>query len=212
MRLIDLRLDTCPSTFVLDGLNQQILREFEKIDLKDAGFKQSDKIEDILVKIDDLPNISFGPAAYPYVGGQTAKARLRDAVNNQGKTLVINSALRTLPQQFLLWRMFNFGPSTRCGIPAVAQPGTSNHESGLALDIQDPFSWQLSLESQGWKHLGPFDPPHYDFRGGTDLRILNIKAFQSLWNRNNPSDKIDTDGLWGPFTQTRLELSPVDGF
>jgi hypothetical protein len=37
-------------------------------------------------------------------------------------------------------------------------------------------------------------------------------AFQSLWNRNNPSDKIDPDGLWGPDTQTRLEISPVNGF
>ena len=212
MRIVDLRLDTCPSTFILDGLNQQIFDEFNKVDLERAGFAKGTKIDDVLVKIDNLPNVSFGPAAYPYVGGQTAKARLSAAVNSSGKTLVVNSALRTLAQQFLLWRMFNFGPPTRCGIPAVAQPGTSNHESGLALDIQDPFSWQLSLQAQGWKHLGPFDPPHYDFRGGTDLRKLNIMAFQSLWNRNNPGDKIDPDGLWGPETQTRLEISPVDGF
>jgi N-acetylmuramoyl-L-alanine amidase len=118
MRLIDLRLDTCPSTFVLDGLNQQILNEFNKVDLQKAGFTKDEKIDDILVKIDDLPNVSFGSAAYPYVGGQTAKARIRDAVNSHGKTLVINSALRTLAQQFLLWRMFNFGPPTRCGISA----------------------------------------------------------------------------------------------
>lgn len=198
MRIIDIRIDTCPSTFILDKLNRQIIAEFNTI----APGK--------LVRFDDL-DVKLGQAAYPFVGGQTAKARLKDAIESRGKTLVVNSALRTVAQQFLLWRMHHFAPG-RCGIAAVAEPGSSNHESGLALDVQDPFSWRLFMSAKGWKHLGAFDPPHFDFLGGTDLRKFNVMAFQSLWNKHNPGDPIKVDGWWGDQTKKRLELSPVDGF
>lgn len=202
---IDLRRRPCHSTTIIKGLNDQILAEFAVI----APGK--------LVSITNL-NVSLGSAAaaVPYVGGPTAKARLKAAIDSRGQTLHINSGYRTFAQQFLLFRLKHFGG---CNPNPVARPGTSNHESGLALDINDPLSWKPFLSAQGWRHLGPSDPPHYDFvAGGTDLRSLGIKAFQSLWNKHNPSDSILVDGLlrlpdWqNSETIKRLMKSPIDGF
>jgi len=202
MLIRDIALNACPSTMILNGLNQKLIKELDAI------------APGALVSIAGMANLSLGSAAYPFVGGSTAKARLQAAISARGQTLVVNSAYRTVAQQFLLFRMFYFGPSSRCGMDAVAKPGRSNHESGLALDIQNPLSWKTFLEIQGWKHLGPFDPPHYDFRGGTDLRKLGVKAFQSHWNKNNPGDKLPEplDGLFGPETEKRLLKTPVSGF
>lgn len=201
----DIILGACPSTSIIKGLNEQILAEFNEV----APSK--------LVRIDDLNvSLSVAATAVPFVGGPTAKARLKAAIDSRGVKLSINSGYRTFAQQFLLFRLKHLGG---CNPRPVAQPGTSNHESGLALDINDPLTWKPFLEAQGWRHFGSIDPPHYDFvAGGTDLRSLGIKAFQSLWNKHNPSDKIDVDGKlllpnWQDSeTIKRLMKSPIDGF
>lgn len=200
----DIILSACPSTLIIKGLNDQILDEFSVV----APGK--------LVKIDDLDvSLSQAAAAVPYVGGPTAKARLKAAIDKRGVTLSINSGFRTFAQQFLLFRLKHIGG---CNSNPVAQPGASNHESGIALDIEEPLTWKPFLEAQGWRWLGPSDPPHYDFIvGGTDLSSLGIKAFQSLWNKHNPSDEIQVDGDLGSDwenseTIQRLLISPKDGF
>ncbi|MBE9162794.1 MULTISPECIES: M15 family metallopeptidase [Microcoleaceae] len=199
---INLRL--CPSTPIIKGLNDQILAEFDVV----APGK--------LIRIDDLNvSLSRAAAAVPFVGGPTAKAKLKAAIDKRGITLSINSGYRTFAQQFLLFRLKHLGG---CNPNPVARPGTSNHESGLALDINEPLTWKPFLEDQGWRHFGPVDPPHYDFvAGGTDLRSLGIKAFQSLWNKHNPGDPLDVDGSLGTDwenskTIKRLMKSPIDGF
>jgi N-acetylmuramoyl-L-alanine amidase len=200
----DIKLGTCPSTIILKGLNDQILDEFNTI----APGK--------LVKIDDL-DVSLGAAAaaMPFVGGSTVKAKLKAAIDNRGAKLSINSGYRTFAQQYLLFRLKHLGG---CNRNKVAIPGTSNHESGLALDINDPLTWKPFLQAQGWRHFGAGDLPHYDFiAGGTDLRSLGIKAFQSLWNKHNPGDLIAVDGSLGrdwekSKTIQRLMKSPIDGF
>src|SRR6185437_6175944 len=40
----------------------------------------------------------------------------------------------------------------------------------------------------------------------------DIKAFQVLWNANNPNDTIAADGAYGPATEARLQKSPAAGF
>lgn len=203
-----LNLQACPSTDILKGLNDQLLQEFNAI--PGASGK--------LVSIKDL-DVTFGSAAIPFVGGPTAKDRLIKAIKSRpGVKLHINHAYRTVAQQFLLYREFHFGrtPNKCHGMVAVARPGMSNHESGLALDIDIPLSWKPFLQPQGWTWFGPKDPPHYDFIGGTNLRSLGVKAFQSLWNRHNPTDQIVVDGDFGnpatSETAKRLLKTPVDGF
>jgi hypothetical protein len=123
----------------------------------------------------------------------------------------INSGLRTLPQQYLLYRWYQTG---RCGIGLAAQPGRSNHESGIAVDINDNAGWRATMASKSYRWLGASDPVHFDYDGGgaVDLRGLSVKAFQRLWNRNHANDKIAEDGDYGPETAARLAQSPVGGF
>ena len=45
-----------------------------------------------------------------------------------------------------------------------------------------------------------------------DLRSQTVLAFQRLWNRNNPRDRIAEDGDYGPATESRLRRTPADGF
>jgi len=70
------------------------------------------------------------------------------------------------------------------------------------------------MEACHWKKLGDQDPVHYDYvgQGGVDIRQLSVRAFQRLWNVNNPQDKIAEDGIYGPATEARLLRSPVKGF
>lgn len=124
-------------------------------------------------------------------------------------TVQINSAFRTVAQQYLLYRWYQQG---RCGISAAATPGRSNHETGRAIDVSNYASKISSLRAHGWAHDVPGDPVHFDHTASPDLRGRDVAAFQSLWNRNHPGDLIGVDGSYGPATASRLAQAPATGF
>jgi hypothetical protein len=73
-------------------------------------------------------------AAFPYLQTPAANA-LRRAVAG-GDNLTINSALRTLPQQYLLYTWYRRG---QCGISLAARSGSSPHERGRIGRINQDF-------------------------------------------------------------------------
>eukprot|EP01130_Rhizamoeba_saxonica_P011905 TRINITY_DN4970_c0_g2_i1.p1 TRINITY_DN4970_c0_g2~~TRINITY_DN4970_c0_g2_i1.p1 ORF type:complete len:267 (-),score=59.52 TRINITY_DN4970_c0_g2_i1:52-852(-) len=186
------------TTTVVSGLSAQLIAETNK--LKSGLF----------TNLNTLTGLSMSSAtkAVPYLQTKAANG-LQKAINERGTTITINSGLRTLPQQLLLYKWYKNG---KCGIPAAAKPGNSNHNGGLAIDIKDPYAWKTALEHHGWKKLGDWDQMHYDFPGGSNIKSLSIKAFQNLWNKHNPNDQIDNDGLWGPTTERKLLESPAAGW
>lgn len=187
------------STSSVKGLSQQIIAEARCID------------GNSFISVPDLGNVSFGSAVFPYLE-KPARDKLVAALNaNPGKSLTINSALRTVAQQYLLYRWYQTG---RCSISLAAKPGSSNHETGLALDVSQYSTWKPILTNYGFKWLGSSDPVHFDYvgAGAVNLKGLDVKAFQRLWNRNNPSDKISEDGGWGPQTEARMKKAPAGGF
>lgn len=121
----------------------------------------------------------------------------------------LNSAFRTIAQQYLIVQWFNRG---LCGIAAAAAVGQSNHESGRAVDLQNASSRITAMANHGWAHDVPGDPVHFDHLSSADIRGKDTLAFQRLWNRNNPADVIATDGIYGPQTEARLVKSPATGF
>jgi hypothetical protein len=141
-----------------------------------------------------------GNAVLPFLAAN-AKADLLKVGSVQ-----INSAFRTVPQQFLLLAWFNQG---RCGITSAAAVGRSNHESGRALDLANASSKITVMANHGWSHDVPNDPPHFDHLSSADIRGRDTLAFQRLWNRNNPNDKIAEDSDYGPQTEARLKKSPA---
>lgn len=189
--------DACSTTSV-KGLATQLIDEIQCL------------APGSMTSIAAVPNTQLETAVFPWLQTPAANA-LKQVAASRSTPLVLNSALRTLPQQYLLYRWYQ---TNRCGIGLAAKPGTSNHESGLAVDVSDEASWRTSFQSKGWKWLGSSDPVHFDYVGGktVDLSGLSVKAFQRLWNRNHPSDTIAEDGSYGPDTEARLVQSPVGGF
>jgi len=186
------------STTAVKGLATQLVDEIQC--LKPGSMKD----------ISGKPGLSLGAAVFPFLQTNAANA-LIDAQKARGTTMTINSGLRTLAQQYLLYRWYQTG---RCGISLAAKPGTSNHESALAVDIEDNAGWRSAMNGHDFRWLGASDPVHYDYIGGgtIDLRGLSVKAFQRLWNRNHPADTIAEDGAYGAATETRLAQAPVGGF
>jgi MYXO-CTERM domain-containing protein len=152
--------------------------------------------------------IEAGGSVFPFLQS-VAVDSLQKVIAARGAVLHLNSGLRTLPQQFVLYRWYQLG---RCGITLAATPGTSNHESGLAVDVQDNAGWRPFFLDEGWHWQGANDPVHYDIQGGVDLKGLSILAFQRMWNRNHPEDLIEEDGVYGDITEARLTKSPIGGF
>ena len=194
---VSLAVSTSCTTLSVHGLSQQLVDEIQCLK------------PNTLESIANVSKVSLGSAVFPYLQ-QPAADTLSKVVAARGTTLTIDSALRTLPQQYLLYQWYLQG---RCGIPLAAAPGQSNHESGLAMDVEDSAGWRPYLQNHGWQWLGSSDPAHYTYvAGGTDIRSLSVLAFQKLWNLNHPSDLLVEDGAYGTETEKRLVKSPVGGF
>jgi hypothetical protein len=78
--------------------------------------------------------------------------------------------------------LYSWAQKGKCGIPLAALPGSSNHESGSAIDTSDYNGWKPALQANGFKWLGANDVVHFTYVGAgiKDLRSENLKAFQQL--------------------------------
>ena len=159
------------------------------------------------VTLEGIPGIAFDDAAVlPFL--------VKDARDDLAKvaatsSLEVSSALRTVAQQYLLYRWYEQG---LCGITAAATPGTSNHEGGRAVDLDNYADRIDAMAAFGWAHDVPGDDVHFDHTASADDRGQDIAAFQTLWNVNHPTDVIDEDGAYGPETEARLVQAPATGF
>lgn len=134
-----------------------------------------------------------------------AQASARTALQTAAATvpLEINSGFRPLSDQYLLWA------SGECAVVGV--PGSSNHQSGRAVDVNNTVEARTALTNAGCVWFGASDAVHYDCPG-VDLRDDSVRSFQRLWNMNNPGMPLAEDGSWGPMTLTAMQMSPADGF
>jgi hypothetical protein len=125
--------------------------------------------------------LQFGGASGSASNFEGLDDRLETAVLNAaseynsltGNKLKINSAKRDPEDQLRLYQETvdagrpGIGPS---GMP-VGRPGTSSHERGLAVDIQnynDPAALK-ALNGQGLHQLVPKDPVHFQLSGETGM-------------------------------------------
>lgn len=187
------------STTAVKGLSEQIVAQ---VNCLSPG---------ALAELPPRPNLALGPAAFPYLQTKARDALVSALDQNPTKSLGINSMLRTVAQQYLLYRWMQ---ADRCGVSIAAKPGKSNHEFGLALDTSQYSSWKSALGAKGFKWYGSADKVHFDFAGSgkKNLAGVDVKAFQILWNLNNPGDPIAEDGDYGPATAARLSKAPAQGF
>ncbi len=189
----------CSSNAVL-GLSQQIAEELARC-VK----------PDMLVKLDGNSRIDVSHVPHPFLMKPAADALARAVAAGGGAKMRINHMFRTVAQQYFISRV---GSRPECKIKKWARPGASNHETGIALDINSNATWRSALEGAGFKWLGSGDPMHFDYvgPGSADLRGQDVLAFQRLWNRNHPEDRIGEDGAYGGDTEARIKKSPAAGF
>jgi hypothetical protein len=162
----------------------------------------------LLAKFDQTANVKFNSSAVlPYLAPDAIGA-VRRAATTAGTTIRINSGFRTVAQQYVLYEYFQQG---RC-VGNAAIPGRSNHESGRAVDVANWYDVVGPMNGRGWSHNVPNDEVHFDHLSSADIRGEDILAFQRLWNRNHPNDRIAEDGDYGPATNSRLGKSPGEGF
>jgi hypothetical protein len=186
--------DTGCSTAVVIGLSAQIAQQ--------AGCDNNS-----WVSFAGSPGITLASnAVLPYLTKDAAADLEAVAANN---SLDVTSALRTLAQQYLLYEWYEQG---NCGITAAATVGNSNHEGGRAVDLSNYDERVSAMANRGWEHDVAGDPVHFDHTASVDDRSQDTRAFQELWNANNPSDQIGVDGEYGPQTEARLKAAPATGF
>jgi len=187
------------STRIVAGLSRQIVAEARCLNA------------DAFARIPARKNLQASSNVFLFLEAPARDHLLRALDKNPGRTMTVNSALRTVAQQVLLSK---WGETKRCGVKLAASPSESNHESGLALDVQEASAWRKALESEGFKWMGRKDPVHFDYAGAgaVDHRGLDVRAFQRLWNRNNRDDVVGETGKLDPKTKQRLLRSPASGF
>lgn len=180
------------------GLDRQLIAQIQKL------------APDALVSFAHLP-VSIGSGCHAYLQAPAVRALELALASRLGHRLTVNSAYRTIVQQTVLYSHYQ---KRRCGIPAAAVPGQSNHNTGLALDIEDAMGWKPYLERHSWDWIGSFDPVHFDYRGDRtrDLKQLSILAFQQLWNHAHPEKPLSLDGAWGTKTHNAILSTAASGF
>jgi hypothetical protein len=190
--------NSCSSGAVL-GLSEQIVQQVNCLR------------PNTLAELPARTNVTRGANTFAFMQPPARDALVRAVDAHTSMTIGVNSMLRTVAQQYLLYSWYMAG---RCSIMLAAAPGGSNHESGLALDTSQYTAWQSALEAEGFKWFGSSDVVHFDYNaGGTiDLRPVGVRGFQRLWNVNHAADLIAEDGVYGPATESRLRQSPAAGF
>jgi hypothetical protein len=192
-------LDAGCSTSSVRGLSLQIIAQSNCIE--PGAFSE----------LPPQPNVTMSDTVFPFLEEPARDAFVAASASRPDLSITVNSMLRTVAQQYLLYTWYLQG---RCGIGLAATPGSSNHETGLAFDTSQYSAWQSTLEQHGFAWYGSGDPVHFDYAGpgAVDYRGTDVLAFQMLWNDNHPEDPIDEDGIWGPETETRMQQAPADGF
>jgi peptidoglycan hydrolase-like protein with peptidoglycan-binding domain len=187
----------------VSGLNRQIIGQMNTL------------ANGILINFESLPGIEGTGASlnlYLQAGAkESLRAALREGTAKQpGLKMTINSAYRTVAQQHILYQVFQRDPKL---IPLASKPGNSNHENGLAIDVNNYNAWKPYLTAHGWHWLGGNDPVHFSEPSGRDdVNKLGIAAFQSLWNQYHPNEPMTVDGNFGAQTAAKMESAPIGGF
>lgn len=182
-------------TSVALGLTNQIVA---KLNSMGYAFKQTDPAW-----------VRCSAPCNPFLQSAAADALL-SAAKAKNDYITLNSAFRSCAQQYLLLKWRDAG---LCGLGLVATPGTSNHEGGRAVDLSAYNYWYSTLTSKGFAQPFPSsDAVHFEYLASSDIASQNLRAFQLLWNENNPNNQITADGTYGPQTANALYNAPCTGW
>jgi hypothetical protein len=189
------RCDTPPE--LVDGLSRQLV---EAINCLRPG-----TLADIPLG-GDIRLLRAGRPAYIDARGLDS---LLDAAAAGNRQMVVRWAYRDVALQHLFWLQDDF---RNCAVAAPA--GLSNHQNGLAVDLNEHPYWEPLMRREGWENNLPNDRVHFDYSGAEDIGLgaLSLLAFQALWNRNHPEDELALSAELDGATYDALSDAPIEGF
>ena len=125
---------------------------------------------------------------------------------------------------------------------SLDMPGTSPEEGANSIRLNVSAYWKAALEAQGFvtgtdgsnsddpwpignsfrygnnggKGAVSIDSDTFTIKEADSMWMTvaaeNVRAFQRLWNMNNPHDPIKVDGIYGAQTEARFPLAPCNGW
>jgi hypothetical protein len=198
------------STLIVEGLAHQLLDETICRDaLKLNRF--SEYCPEYMINMDPAA------AAFPYMQYDAVQdfKKVCDARRSENSaSMYITSALRTLPQQLVLyeWKQQSHRCAPSCC--AVASPGNSRHETGQMIDLKVPNSaWSSAFTGNNFK-VDDNKVHHVHLGADNGFEDESVKAFQALYNANLPAggSPITVDGKYGSQTRAALLSAPIEGY
>lgn len=201
---------TCSSGFeypasLVDGIGRQLVEELRCMD--DTWLEFYTPCRE--------PGCIWADGPQPLAMRPEVIDALQEAAASADDFISITAAYRDVAMQYYSrWYKENCNASFDAAIP-----GESNHQGGRAIDVRYYDFWFDILLAHGFEHPIPTDRPHFELVGtaafraeSAELQRLSITAFERLWNRNNPDDRIPEDGVYDEATKARLGQAPVEGF
>jgi hypothetical protein len=137
-----------------------------------------------------------------------ALADLRAAAADGDRQMVVRWAYRDVGLQQLFWLQDAYQ-----GCAVAARPGGSNHQNGLAVDLNDWAYWEPIMRRHGWENNLANDRVHFDYQRVEDIGLgsFSLYAFQELWNLNHPEAPLPTGGALDAETDAALAGAPIEG-
>lgn len=145
----------------------------------------------------------YGNGAYLRHDAARAFLAAKAQAQKEGITILITSAYRSLAHQQALQGIYN----------VVAQPGTSRHGEGTALDIQTGtrgYDWFVQNgPSYGWHYMAiPGDPVHFEYLGGYKPKTSVKKQEKSSTNIKPPELNVASAKSSVTNTAQQLAMTP----
>ena len=121
----------------------------------------------------------YGTTAYLRTDAAQAFMEAQQAAAAEGITIIINSAYRSYEHQEALLGKY----------PVVAQPGTSPHGLGIALDIETGEGWNWMTKNgmkYGWRWMAiPNDEVHFEYVGGGSAEPAESTKYEEISKSTN---------------------------
>lgn len=141
------------------GISQEALSSYDCKERKDTGYTSGKSFKITVVHVDGKP-VELNTA--------NAYIKMAQAAQADGVQLRIVSGFRTMKEQQYLYHCYKTCSCNNCNLAAV--PGTSNHQSGHALDLNTSSSGVYSWLSKhagkfGFKRTVPSENWHWEYWG-----------------------------------------------
>lgn len=111
--------------------------------------------------------------------------KMKSAAAAEGVNLTLSSSYRSYEKQAYLYQLYKQGRGN-----LAAPPGTSKHEKGLAIDVENGIPWvQKNAKKFGWKATVASEDWHFEYLGGggiTPSPVISTPPSQQMEQQITP--------------------------